>query len=71
MFLRKTVAVVIPVYNEEKLVGHVLETIPGYVDHIIVVDDHSTDNTVNIVRGSKKNRSHVPQKNRRCCCPCL
>src|SRR5713101_3860923 len=41
----KTVAVVVPAYNEEKLIDRVLETMPDFVDLIIVVDDASTDQT--------------------------
>jgi len=45
----KTVAVVVPAYNEEKLIGTVLDTMPDLVDLIIVVDDASTDCTSDIV----------------------
>jgi len=45
----KTVAVVVPAYNEEKLIGTVLDTMPDFVDLIIVVDDASTDRTSDIV----------------------
>jgi glycosyltransferase involved in cell wall biosynthesis len=41
----KTIAVVVPAYNEEKLIHMVLETMPDFVDLIIVVDDASTDQT--------------------------
>ena len=36
MYLEKTVAVIVPAYNEEKLIGKVLKTVPSFVDHIIV-----------------------------------
>jgi glycosyltransferase involved in cell wall biosynthesis len=39
------VAVVVPAHNEERLVGRVVETAPELVDHVIVVDDASTDQT--------------------------
>jgi glycosyltransferase involved in cell wall biosynthesis len=45
-----TIAVVVPAYNEEKLIGRVIETMPEYVDKIVVVDDKSRDGTVEIVR---------------------
>jgi glycosyltransferase involved in cell wall biosynthesis len=45
----KTVAVVVPAHNEEKLIGQVLDTMPDFVDVIIVVDDASTDQTCAIV----------------------
>ncbi len=43
---RPRVAVIIPVYNEEKVIGRVLDAIPReHVDVVIVVDDGSTDST--------------------------
>jgi glycosyltransferase involved in cell wall biosynthesis len=42
----KTVAVVIPAYNEEKLIAATIGGIPAFVDRIIVVDDVSRDGTV-------------------------
>lgn len=49
MYKGKTVCVVVPAYNEEKLIGRVLETMPDYVDKVVVVDDKSTDKTAEIV----------------------
>ena len=50
MFKNHTVGVVIPAFNESKLIGKVIETIPDYVDSIIVVDDFSQDDTCDIVK---------------------
>jgi glycosyltransferase involved in cell wall biosynthesis len=44
----KTIAVVVPAYNEAKLIGAVLRTMPDFVDLIIVVDDASTDQTLDV-----------------------
>jgi glycosyltransferase involved in cell wall biosynthesis len=45
MFEDKSVAVVIPAHNEEKLIVATISGVPGFVDRIVVVDDHSTDGT--------------------------
>jgi len=50
MYKDKKIAVVVPAYNEEKLIGRVVETMPDFVDHIIVVDDASQDKTLKIVQ---------------------
>ncbi|MDD3249338.1 MAG: glycosyltransferase family 2 protein [Smithellaceae bacterium] len=49
MLLNKTVAVVVPAYNEEKQIGSVLATMPDFVDRIIVVNDCSKDKTADVV----------------------
>ncbi|MFP8957125.1 glycosyltransferase family 2 protein [Natrialbaceae archaeon A-CW3] len=45
MYRDHTVGVVVPAYNEEGLVGQVIETMPEFVDRVYVVDDRSTDGT--------------------------
>ncbi len=50
MLENKTVAVVVPCYNEETQIERVLTTLPAFVDLAIVVDDASTDGTVGLVR---------------------
>ena len=50
MYRDRTVAVVVPAYNEEVLIARVIETMPDYVDRIVVVDDCSRDGTVETVR---------------------
>ena len=50
MYKEKTIGVVAPAYNEEKLIGRTLDTMPDFVDWIVVVDDCSHDATVERVR---------------------
>jgi dolichol-phosphate mannosyltransferase len=52
MYSGHSVAVVIPAHNEEQFVGTVLSAIPDYVDRIILVDDCSTDRTMEVARQS-------------------
>jgi glycosyltransferase involved in cell wall biosynthesis len=51
MLKNKTIAVVVPAYNEEMQIGMVIEEIPDFVDKIVVVNDFSKDRTEEIVRG--------------------
>jgi glycosyltransferase involved in cell wall biosynthesis len=48
----KRVAVVVPAYDEEKLIGTTLATIPAFVDKVYVVDDASRDGTAARARGA-------------------
>ena len=50
MLKNKTVAVVVPCYNEGKQISMVIETMPKFVDRIIIVDDHSIDDTVKVAK---------------------
>jgi glycosyltransferase involved in cell wall biosynthesis len=45
----KTVAVVIPAFDEEVLIGATVAGVPDFVDRILVVDDHSRDGTAAVV----------------------
>ena len=39
------VGVVIPAKDEELFIGEVLETLPTFVDSVVVIDDGSSDDT--------------------------
>ena len=49
MLNNKSIAVVIPAFNEANQIKMVLDGIPDFVDRIVVVDDNSKDNTIKIV----------------------
>lgn len=51
MLNQKTIAVVVPAYNEEQQIGMVIEGMPAFVDRIIIVDDLSRDRTAEVVQG--------------------
>jgi|CZCB01.1.fsa_nt_gi glycosyltransferase involved in cell wall biosynthesis len=67
MYRGKSVAVVIPAYNEEALIGETLLSIPGYVDNVYAVDDCSKDQTRDVIRrhalGNKKIHPIFREKN--------
>lgn len=46
MYRKKKIAVVVPAYNEEKLIGKVIKTMPSFVDRIFIIDDRSNDKTL-------------------------
>jgi glycosyltransferase involved in cell wall biosynthesis len=50
MLHEKTIAVVVPAYNEEDQISMVIETMPAFVDRIIIVNDCSRDKTADIVK---------------------
>ena len=50
MINNKTIAVVVPAYNEENQIRKVIEHMPDFVDRIVIVDDGSKDNTVSVVK---------------------
>ena len=53
------VAVVVPAHNESRLIGRVVTTSPQLVDHVIVVDDASTDATADAARDTADARLEV------------
>jgi len=56
MYKGLRVAVVVPAYNESLLIAKTISTMPDFVDHIIVVDDLSTDDTAEKARATRDPR---------------
>lgn len=58
MYRNLKVAAILPCYNEEKLIGKTIDTMPDFVDEIIAVDDNSKDQTwkkiTTIAKGNKR-----------------
>ncbi|MEZ7504804.1 glycosyltransferase family 2 protein [Flavobacterium sp. Arc2] len=42
------IKVIIPAYNEEKAIAHVIKEIPNSVNEIIIISNNSTDNTIKV-----------------------
>jgi glycosyltransferase involved in cell wall biosynthesis len=55
----KTVAVVVPAFDEERLIGTTLAGIPEFVDRVFVVDDASRDGTADAARATADPRVEV------------
>jgi glycosyltransferase involved in cell wall biosynthesis len=53
------IAVVVPAHNEELLIGGVITTMPELVDHVLVVDDASSDDTSGAAHKAADHRTEV------------
>ncbi len=62
MYRGKTISVVIPCYNEEDGIRHVIEAMPPLVDEIVVVDNNSTDKTGEVARSLGARVIHETRK---------
>jgi glycosyltransferase involved in cell wall biosynthesis len=57
MFRDRTIAVVVPAYQEADKIAATLASIPAFVDHVLVVDDASHDGTADIARAHAGDRT--------------
>ncbi len=64
MYRGNRIAVVIPVYNEERFIGGTVEQVPPFADEIYVIDDGSCDNTANVVNTLVRPRVRLIQHER-------
>lgn len=51
MYHDRTIAVVVPAYNEELLIADTISSFPAFVDKIYAVNDASVDNTQAVIEG--------------------
>ena len=66
MYRNQKIGIFVPAFNEEKNIGEVLETMPDYVDHILVVDDYSHDDTSKVVKKfMKKDKRIILERNKK------
>jgi glycosyltransferase involved in cell wall biosynthesis len=54
MFRGLRVAVVVPAFNEVDKIARTIRSVPGFVDHVLVVDDASDDGTEKHARRSQR-----------------
>jgi glycosyltransferase involved in cell wall biosynthesis len=54
MFRGHRIAVVVPAFNEADKIARTVRSIPGFVDHVIVVDDGSADGTARVALRSQR-----------------
>ncbi len=59
MYLGKKIAVVVPAYNEEKLITKTLNSVPDFVDTIIAVDDASVDGTDAAIKEAAEHNAKI------------
>ncbi len=59
MYKNNKISVVVTAYNEEKLISKTVDSVPDFVEKIIVVNDTSTDKTRQIVEEIMKHNSKV------------
>jgi glycosyltransferase involved in cell wall biosynthesis len=59
MYENKVISVVVPAHNEQKLIQKVLDELPSWIDHIIVVDDYSQDATSDKVHEKMETDSRI------------
>jgi glycosyltransferase involved in cell wall biosynthesis len=57
MFRQRVIAVVIPAFNEADKIAGTIRSVPGFVDHVIVVDDGSRDATAAVARRAARRAS--------------
>lgn len=59
MYKNKTIAVVVPAFNEERFIGEVIRTMPEFVDRVYIVNDCSLDNTLTICNAFNEPRLRI------------
>jgi len=59
MYKDKSICVVVPAYNEATQIGKVIETMPDYVDRIVIIDDVSIDETIKAVKQYQQDNDRI------------
>jgi len=59
MYKDRSICVVVPAYNEATQIVKVIETMPDYIDQVVIVDDASKDATVEVVKRYQQDGSKM------------
>ena len=59
MYRERKIGLILPSYNERRLIGPTLEGVPEFVDRVYVVDDASTDDMDQVVREYMKTDKRI------------
>lgn len=59
MFRGHRIAVVVPAFNESAKIARTIRSIPGFVDHVLVVDDASRDDTARLAARTRRRGMEV------------
>ncbi len=59
MYKDHKIRVIVPAYNEEKLITDTLRSIPVFVDSIFVINDASSDNTFKLILDQKEKDKRI------------
>jgi glycosyltransferase involved in cell wall biosynthesis len=59
MYKNKSICVVVPAHNEARQIGRVIDSMPNYVDRIVIIDDTSSDDTVAVVKQRQESVSRI------------
>ena len=60
--MNNCIKVIIPAYNEQDSIGHVLNDIPSIVDEVIVISNNSIDNTEKVAKAAGATVLKEPNK---------
>jgi glycosyltransferase involved in cell wall biosynthesis len=66
MFRNAQITVVVPAYNESKHIQATLRAVPAFVDHILVIDDGSHDDTATLASNVEDARVRVLRHGHNC-----
>lgn len=59
MYKDKSVCVVVPAFNEATQIGKVIESMPDYIDRVVIIDDASQDDTSKIVQRIAQEKTKI------------